>query len=67
MLICHKYQLLRILDSVKQEWPELIDQGLVEQILGMIPTDSEPSNREGYLKVIKLIHTMAPGLPTTIA
>ena len=67
MLACHKYQLLRILDSVKQEWPELIDQGLVEQILGMIPTDSEPDNREGYLSVVKFLYRMASGLSTTIA
>ena len=57
-LVAHKHQLLRILDSILEEWPEFINQEQKDEVMRAIPTENEEFNRQGYLKAISLIGSL---------
>ena len=51
MLFAHKFQLQKILTSVADHWPSLVEVDSLISLVDTISVKDEAANRDGYLRV----------------
>ena len=54
-LVAHKYQIEKLIDQVKECWPDLDEVGRVLELVQLIPEEGEDENRKGYFRVIEYL------------